>query len=131
MNTQSHRDRYVQDAIATASPARLLTMLYDRLVRDLNGAELAIMSGDLSEANSHLMHAQDIVLELRTSLDTTVWRGGPGLSELYSYIYGELIQANVRKEKQRVTACLKLVEPLRDAWHEAALIAVGGGSQAV
>jgi flagellar secretion chaperone FliS len=130
MNTQIHRERYVQDAIATASPARLLTMLYDRLVRDLNCAELAIVAGELAEANSHIMHAQDIVLELRTSLDTTVWRGGPGLSELYGYIYGELIQANVRKEKQKVSDCLKLVEPLRDAWYEAALIAVGGTAQA-
>ena len=59
MNTQLHRARYMQDTIETASPARLLTMLYDRLVRDIAGAELAIATATFSEANTLLLHAQD------------------------------------------------------------------------
>jgi flagellar secretion chaperone FliS len=125
MNTQLHRARYVQDAIATASPARLLTMLYDRLVRDIAGAELAITSGDNAEANGLLLHAQDIVVELQSSLDVTIWEGGRGLQELYRYLYSELIKANIHKDKTKVGVCLRIVEPLRDAWHEAALLAAG------
>ena len=75
MNTQLQRARYVQDAIVTATPARLLTMLYDRLVRDLRGAELAIMAGDHDEVNSLLIHAQDIVLELQSTLNLDAWSG--------------------------------------------------------
>jgi flagellar secretion chaperone FliS len=123
MNAHTSRDRYMQDAVATASPARLLTMLYDRYVRDLTGAELAIIGGEYTEANAHLLHAQDIVMELRTTLDVSVWKDGAGLSELYSYMYQELVQANIRKDSDRVAAVRRLVEPLRDAWHEAALIA--------
>lgn len=130
MNTQLHRARYVQDAIATASPARLLTMLYDRLVRDLHGADLAIVSAEIAEAHSLLTHAQDIILELQSSLDLSAWSGAKGLYELYSYIYGELIQANVKKDRDRVATCLRLIEPLRDAWHEAALLAAGGVARA-
>ena len=123
MNTQNNRDRYLQDAVATASPARLLTMLYDRLTRDLTGAELAIMDGEFAQASNHLVHAQEIVLELRSSLNVTVWKGGAGLSELYGYLYAELVHANVKKDHRRVAECRRLVEPLRDAWHEAALLA--------
>ena len=126
MNTQLHRARYVQDAIATATPARLLTMLYDRLVRDIAGAELAIASGEHSEANSLLLHAQDIVVELQASLDVTVWEGGKGLQELYRYLYSELIKANIHKDRSKVAVCLRIVEPLREAWHEAAILAAGG-----
>ena len=77
-NAVAARSRYAADAVATASPARLLIMLYDRLVRDLVTAEEAAAKGDLTTMSSELVHAQAIVLELRTSLDTTVWDGGPG-----------------------------------------------------
>lgn len=131
MNTQLHRARYVQDAIETASPARLLTMLYDRLVRDITGAELAIATATFSEANTLLLHAQDIVLELQSSLDTRTWSGAQGLSALYTYLYGELIAANTTKDAARLGVCLRIVEPLRSAWHEAAALVAGGVAQAV
>ena len=130
MNTQLHRARYVQDAIETASPARLLTMLYDRLVRDITGAELAITTATFSEANTLLLHAQDIVLELQSSLDTRTWSGAQGLSALYTYLYGELIAANTTKDAARLAVCLRIVEPLRSAWHEAAVLVAAGATQA-
>lgn len=130
MNTQLHRARYMQDAIETASPARLLTMLYDRLVRDIAGAELAIASGTYSEVNTLLLHAQEIVLELQSSLDTRTWSGAPGLRALYTYIYGELIAANTTKDAARLAVCLRIVEPLRSAWHEAAVLVAGSASRA-
>lgn len=131
MNTQLHRARYLQDAIETASPARLLTMLYDRLVRDIAGAELAISTATYGEANTLLLHAQDIVLELQSSLDMRSWSGAQGLNQLYTYLYSELIAANTTKDASRLAACLRIVEPLRSAWHEAAAIAAGAVAQAV
>ena len=119
--TQTARARYAADTLATASPARLLVMLYDRLVRDLVTAEDAVRSGDLATASENLVHAQAIVLELRTSLDVTVWDGARGLAELYTFLHGELVTANVRKDAARTARCRELVEPLRDAWREAAL----------
>jgi flagellar secretion chaperone FliS len=120
MNAQLQRARYLQDAIETASPARLLTMLYDRLARDLAGAELAITTAAHGEANTLLLHAQEIVLELQVSLDPTAWSGAKGLAELYRYLYTELIAANTTKDAKRVATCGRIVEPLRTAWHEAA-----------
>ena len=122
MTTAQHaRSRYATAAVSTASPARLLVMLYDRLVRDLVTAEQALASGDLSMMGQELLHAQDIVLELRTSLDLTVWDGAQGLADLYSWLHAELIQANVKKDAARIASCRSLVEPLRDAWRTAAL----------
>ena len=122
--TQSARARYAADSLATASPARLLVMLYDRLVRDLVTAEEAIRSGRLGAASEDLLHAQAIVLELRTNLDLDVWDGARGLADLYTYLHGELVAANVRKDADRTAQCRRLVEPLRDAWREAALASV-------
>jgi flagellar protein FliS len=120
------RDRYLRDSISTASPAKLLIMLYDRLILDLAKGEEALRSGEREEAHERLTHAQEIVLELRTSLDVEAWSGAPGLAGLYGWMLTELIGANVSRDADRVAACRALVEPLRDAWNEAATAAVAG-----
>lgn len=118
------RERYLADSIATASPAKLLLMLFDRLVMDLSRGEQALQAGDRPEANTHLKHAQDIVTELHVSLNLDAWDGAAGLAALYSFIQTELISANVRGDAAKVTAIRDLVEPLRDTWRQAALAAV-------
>ena len=120
MNTQLLQRRFMDDAIDTASPARLVTMLYDRLVRDLAAAEQAIAAKDRRETDKNLRHAQDIVIELRTSLDMETWDGAAGLASIYAFLLGELIRANAQKDPARVAACRDLVQPLREAWHTAA-----------
>lgn len=120
MNYTAVRSRYIQDTVATASPATLLTMLYDRLVLDLQRAETAQRAGDRAAAGRELVHAQDIVHELAATLDTSAWDGGPRLLSVYTFLLTELAGANVSQDAERTAACRELVEPLRDAWHEAA-----------
>ena len=120
MSAASLRARYMGDAVTTASPQRLLVMLYDRLALDLERAQAAFVTGDRTEANLQLQHAQDIVLELRSSLQVDAWEGGPRLAALYTWLLGELVQANVKADRNRVASCLQVVEPLRDAWRHAA-----------
>ncbi|MBG0833237.1 flagellar export chaperone FliS [Planomonospora sp. ID67723] len=119
MNNPSMRARYIADTVATASPGKLLVMLYDRLVLDLTRAEEALGGGDREGAAQQLMHAQDIIIELRSSLKTDVWDGAPGLSELYGFLLTQLIQANVRGDAELVVSCRSMIEPLRDAWRTA------------
>lgn len=118
------RNRYASEAITTASPAKLLLMLFDRLVRDLMTAEQALRDQDLGRASSELVHAQDILSELRSSLDVTAWEGGPALAQLYGYLRAELVAANLRKDRVQVVQVRELVEPLRDTWRAAALQSV-------
>ena len=115
------RARYLADSVATASPAKLLVMLYDRLVVDLNRGEQALLAGDRPEANTHLKHAQDIVTELHVSLDLDAWDGAAGLASLYAFVENELITANIRGDAAKVAAVRTLIEPLRDTWREAAM----------
>jgi flagellar protein FliS len=120
MSTASLRARYLGDKISTASPQQLLVMLYDRLALDLDRARDALEAGNREAAGEQLNHAQEIVLELRSSLQVDAWEGGPRLASLYSWLLTELVQANVKADKNRVASCLLVVEPLRDAWRQAA-----------
>src|SRR4051795_965642 len=102
MSAASLRARYMGDTVTTASPQRLLVMLYDRLALDLERGQAALMAGDRSVANEQLQHAQDIIIELRSSLQVDVWEGGPRLAALYSWLLTELITANVKGDVNRV-----------------------------
>jgi flagellar protein FliS len=126
MTVLNLRDRYLQDSINTASPQRLLTMLYDRMILDLTQAEEALRAGEHDTAYQRIMHAQDIVLELRTTLHVDAWDGAPGLASLYGFILTELIGANIARSPERVAGCRTLLEPLRDAWREAASTPAAG-----
>jgi flagellar protein FliS len=121
MTTQTTlRNRYAEDAVLTVSPAKLVLMLYDRLVKDLVDAEEAIGARNVPDASDKLLHAQDIIMELHSGLKPELWSGGPGLASLYLWLHAELISANVAKDARRVAGARKMIEPLRDAWHEAA-----------
>jgi flagellar secretion chaperone FliS len=106
---------YADAARTTASPERLLCMVYDRLLLDLERAAECLELGQ--SAHAHLMHAQDIVHELLVSLDHEVWDGAGKLASIYVYLHTQLIQANVRRDRALVLECRALVAPLRDAWH--------------
>lgn len=112
---------YVQASVQTASPARLLVMLYDRLVLDCRRAIVAQEAGDHQAAHEHLLHAQDIVAELQGSLRPELWDGAEALSSLYSHLMVQLVQANVRRDVSVTSHCLDLVDGLADAWRQAAM----------
>jgi len=120
------RNRYLQDSVNTASPAKLVIMLYDKMILDLAQGEEALRTGDREVANYKINHAQEIVLELRATLNVEAWEGGPNLANLYGFILTELIGANIARSPERVAGCRKLLEPLRDAWHEAASAPAAG-----
>jgi flagellar protein FliS len=115
------RERYLADATATASPAKLLLMLFDRLILDLTRGEEALQAGNRAGANTHLKHAQDIVTELHVTLNLDAWEGAKGLAAIYTFAQTELITANVRGDAAKVTAIRGIMEPLRDTWREAAM----------
>ncbi|PVU83379.1 flagellar export chaperone FliS [Cellulomonas sp. WB94] len=114
------RSRYLADTVATVGPSGLLTMLYDRMVLDVERGEQALRAGNRPEATQQLAHAQEIVSELISSLDTNAWDGGPGLLSIYTYLLAELMNTSMTGDPERAAVCRRIIAPLRDAWHEAA-----------
>lgn len=117
------RAAYLNASVSTANPQRLLVMLFDRLVLDIRRGLEAQQAGDYQEASTQLLHAQEIVSELRSSLKVDAWDGGPRLAALYDWLFGELIKANVGRDRDVTAACISVVEPLAASWREAALAA--------
>jgi flagellar protein FliS len=95
------RSLYNRDSVLSASPAKILTMLYDRLLLDLQRAETAQRGEDWAAASPCLLHAQEIVAELTSSLRPDQWDGGPGLLALYGYVTQAMIAANIGRDIEK------------------------------
>ncbi len=130
MTSPALRERYLGDSVTTASPGRLLVMLYERLVRDCSQAETALRAGDHDTGARSLLHAQEIVIELRTTLDLDAWEGAVDLAKIYGFLLSELVAANVGHDPDRAAGCRTLVEPLLDAWRAAAEATAGAAGMA-
>ncbi len=116
----NYQNAYKQTSVATASPGRLLIMLFDGLLRFMNQGKTAILEGRIEEAHHALCKSQDIVVELRTSLNHEV---APELcdvlNDLYSYFYRVLVDANRSKDCTELEEILHQVKELRGAFAEA------------
>ena len=127
-NAAQAKNAYVDNSVATASPARLLVMLCDRLVLDVQRALEAQHAGNRPESHNQLVHAQEIVIHLRSTLQVEAWDGGPGLASLYDWLHNELIRANVSNDAAVTSGCLSIVTDLADTWRAAAVQSAAAGA---
>ncbi|WGX97859.1 flagellar export chaperone FliS [Nocardioides sp. L-11A] len=124
MNAMDAHAAYRANSVTTASPARLLVMLLERLVLDIERARGAQERTAWADAHRDLLHAQDIVLELESSLVVEQMPAGSQLAALYAYLRGRLVEANVRRRVEVTDEALTLARQLCDTWREAAMAAV-------
>src|SRR5450432_3193441 len=125
---ENARYKYVSDSVQTMSPGHLIVALYDRILLDLERALAGMAASDLYAVHSALMHAQEIVFELLTSLDLNQWPDGASLAAVYRHVQDLLVEANVNKDPAPIVACRVMIVPLRDAWREAAGLVSSGGA---
>jgi len=71
---------YRDHAITTASPARIIVLLFERLALDIERALHALETEQ--PANDHLVHAQEILIALLDALDTNAWEHAPQLAAI-------------------------------------------------
>lgn len=111
---------YQRNAILTASPEKLVKLLYDGAIRNLERSRQGLADPKTShsaEVGMALGKAIGIVGELRASLDHAV--GGQvakDLDRLYEYSLDQLSQANVTRTPAGVTNSLQVLRTLKEGW---------------
>lgn len=120
---------YRQVATQTASPAQIVLLLYNGIIRFLEQARAGFGLEDPKEfneaINNNVQRAQAIINEMNQSLNMT--EGGEFAEKmrgLYDYLDRRLQESNIAKTEPGITEVLKHVTVLRDAWDE--MIQSGG-----
>ena len=110
---------YQKNKYETASPHRLILMLYEAALVQLDRAERAIEQRDIAERNRTLQKAQDILVELVSSLN--MQQGGEiarNLRQLYLYMIDRLTQANIKSDIEAIREVRGLLQPIKSAWEQ-------------
>lgn len=116
-NTANAAKFYKKNAVETASPARLTLMLYDGAVKFCNIALEGIDENDILKANTNIIKAEKIIVELRSTLDMK-YPVAKDFDRVYDYIYRRLVEANVKKDKEVLQEALKHIKTMRETWKE-------------
>jgi flagellar protein FliS len=108
----------LETGIASASPHKLIVMLYDGALVALLGAKTNIAAGNIAAKGAAISKAITIIDNgLRASLDKNA--GGEiaeNLDALYDYMSRRLLQANLKNDVAVLDEVHGLLADLRGAW---------------
>jgi len=108
---------YEEHTVNTASPVKLVVLLYDGVIRFLKLAERAFAEGDRVLARMHIGKAEKIILELLGSLN---FEDGGEIAEnlfaLYRFVLRECAQMNGENYEEVLPGVIRILSGLRDAW---------------
>lgn len=108
---------YKKNQIEASSPKQLVTLLYEGAIKNVRLAEIALENGDREKRNKHLIKAQNIITELSSSLDYEQGEEIAGqLGSLYDFMLGELLQANLKEDPEKLVTVRTLLTELLDVW---------------
>ena len=108
---------YRDHAVTTASPAKLVVLIFQRLTLDLERA-LHALETDQSP-HTHLIHAQDLLVALLDALDLDASEPAPPRANIYLTIHQNLITANIEKNPTLIRDNLDIITELTQAWTQA------------
>ena len=118
MSTYSnYQNAYKKASVNTLDQNKLIIMLYDGAIKNANFAVQYMESGDIEKVHDSLIKTKNIVTELLATLNMD--QGGEiakNLKSLYSYMFSQLVEANMEKKSEPVLAVIDLLKELRGAW---------------
>ncbi len=120
--------KYLAQQIMSASPAKLVAMLYERAITLLRETVEAIEAGDVERRWRANGKATEVISHLWGTLDRE--RGGEiaeNLNRVYGFMIMRLTMIDVENNAQAAREVSELLEPLRRSWQE---LADGGPARA-
>ena len=111
---------YRRNSVLTASPEKLIKMLYDAAIRNLEMSRQALSDPERThsaEVGECLGKALSIIAELKTALNQE--QGGEiavHLETLYEYSMDQVTQANLSRTPEPVENSLQVMRTLKEGW---------------
>lgn len=112
---------YLRQEILSASREKLLLLTYEIAIKACKRGMAAIDANDAEVSNRELKTAQKAVRELRFSLrsDDDGDDFTDAIGSLYDFMYIELVDANLKKDTEKIGQVIALLEELLSVWREA------------
>lgn len=114
--------KYLNQQVLTASPAKLVYMLYDRAISSLREAVAAIEAGEIEQRWKANNRAMEILQHMWSTLNVEqTGEIGENLNQLLPYMMLRLPDVDINNDPEPAREVIIILEPLRDAWRDIAL----------
>lgn len=108
---------YQENSVLTASPGDLTLMLYNGCLKFLNLAKKALEEKNITEKNTNLQKAQNIINELMVTLNMDI-EISKQMMALYDFVRIKLIEANVKNDLAALEEAESIMIEFRNTWKE-------------
>ncbi len=114
---------YAQNNVGIESPAKLVEMLYEGILRFNAQAKKAIKDKDVEKRVYWLNRSTAIITELISTLDMSQGTISEYLEGLYNYEIQLLAEAGNRQSVEKMDECSNVFRSLLEAWRETTRVA--------
>ncbi|MCX7905454.1 MAG: flagellar export chaperone FliS [Elusimicrobiales bacterium] len=126
MKTTHVSQIYLKNQIETATPLERVVLAYEGAITFLNLAKNLMEAKKFTDATIANIRAQNIITELKMSLNMEAGEISHRLSNLYSYFIKKLISANLERNVNHIEEVLKHMMDLKKSWEEISKQKIGG-----
>ncbi|CUU79696.1 flagellar protein FliS [Campylobacter hyointestinalis] len=119
MQTNLAYQAYNQNNIGIESPEKLITMLYEGILRFIYRAKKAMDDEDIENKVLFLNKTNAIFFELINSLDMNQGAVSQYLNGLYARQIQLIAEANLKNDKAPLDEVIHVTRELLDAWRDA------------
>jgi flagellar protein FliS len=122
--------RYAQAQTETASPERLMVLLFEAALRHIRAGAAALEAGRAGEAAAPLERAADIVAHLDATFDRSRFPGlADNLGPVYRFLCQHLIRANASRDARLAREAERVFAPVAEAFAAAVQQLPAGGAR--
>ena len=114
---------YAQNNVGIESPAKLIEMLYEGVLRFNAQAKKAIKDGDVEKRVYWMNRATAIITELISTLDMAQGDISLYLEGLYNYQIQLIADAGYENSIEKLDECSNVFKVLLEAWRESTNVA--------
>ena len=109
---------YQNNAVTTSSPQELTLMLYNGCIKFIRLSSMALEKDNMEAKNTNIIKAQNILYELRSSLNMEM-ELSKSMDSLYEYMISQLLTANIKNDRSALKEVEGLAEEFRNTWKQA------------
>jgi len=110
---------YLRNKILNASPMQLIMILYEGAISSLHKYKQFIAKRRRENACIEIVRAQNMVRELRDSLDMSTPAISTGLYRIYDYMVRRLVSANLEASPDMADEVITMLTELKETWQNA------------
>lgn len=109
--------QYQEQAVRTASPDKLIIMLFDGALRFSGKARNFIKENNFEEAGKAIYRCEDIIDYLINTLNPRIPIAAE-IEKMYEYIQYNFVQANITKDTLYLDEADKYLRDFRETWKQ-------------